>query len=257
MAARTDIDRVAARRCAIQDAAAAQLDGPHGQWRAPWPMPDLRRAPMVGQPVAQGHGRDEPLAARLRVCRLQARSVERRATTGRAADHTPNALSEGDRGAGGCSAFEGRPARDVRGAQARRDAVPQRRDGRFTILWTPFLRWGRCGQAGVQSVSRYDQGWQAVPSWCHARIRVLPATPARPIVETADHRRHCRRLPRWSGLGIGGRLGRREVGDQARHRRRLEHRCVGDRGQTCAGRLWVVWRQPAVRDSRVVGGVEQ
>ena len=177
MAARTDITRVAAGRCALQDAAAARFDGPHGQWCAPRPVPDLRRAPMVGQPRQKVHGRDEPLGARLRLYGLQARPVERRATTGRATDDTPNALGNGHRGPNG--AFDGRSrVDDVQRTQARRDAVPQRRDGRVTVLRTPFPRRGRRGQAGVQSVPRYDQGWQAVPGWCRARIRVLPATPA-------------------------------------------------------------------------------
>jgi hypothetical protein len=184
VAARTDISRVTARRCALQDAAATELDGPHGEWRAPRPVPDLRRAPMVGQSSPQDHWRDEPLAARLRVYRLQARPLAGRTPAGRTPDDTPQACSNGDGGADGSSALGWRPAGDdVRSAQARRNAVPERRHGRFSVLWSPFHRPWWC-QTVVHSVLRHDQGRQAVSGWRGARVPVLPATPASPIARS-------------------------------------------------------------------------
>ena len=125
VAARTDVDGVAARHRAVEVVAAPELARPHGDWRAPWPVPDLWRAPLVGQPVAQGHRRDDQRRAGLCVHRVPARPVERRASPGWAGHHTSHAAGENRRAADGQSGFGRRPTwDDVRSAQARRDAVP-------------------------------------------------------------------------------------------------------------------------------------
>jgi hypothetical protein len=75
MAARTDVVRVTAGRRTFQVAAAAQLDGSHGQRRTPRPVSDLRWVSMVGQPGAKSHRRDGPAAAGLRVYGVSPRTV--------------------------------------------------------------------------------------------------------------------------------------------------------------------------------------
>ena len=83
------------------------------------------------------------------------------------------------------------------------NAVPKRCDGRLTVLWTPFGRHRRRGQAGVQSVPRHDQGRAAVPRWCRARTRLLPAAPSSPVMPWDAHQRTARDPPeRASDLGF-------------------------------------------------------
>ncbi len=159
VAARTDIDGVAARHRAVEVTAAAELARPHGHRRAPWSVPDLWRTWLVGQPFAQGDRRDRPRRTGLRVHGVPTWPVERRATPGRAGHHASHAAGENRRAADGQSGFARRPTwDDVRSAQARRDAVPQWRDGRVTILRPARgRRWRHTDNAG-QSVSWHDQG---------------------------------------------------------------------------------------------------
>ena len=73
--------------------------------------------------------------------------------------------------------FATRPTWDgVCSAQARRDALPQRRNGRVTVLRSARGRCRRCTDSAGQAVSWHDQGRQAVPCGPRTWVRLLPAT---------------------------------------------------------------------------------
>ena len=115
-------------------------------------------------------------------------------STGRPTNDTPNPRSDGDRRANcpsPCCCWS--KGERLRGPQAGRDAVPQRRHGRFPVLWTPLRRDKRASRASAQPMPRHHQGRQAVPGWSDARVRVLPATPSTTVTKepVATHLEHA------------------------------------------------------------------
>ena len=99
--------------------------------------------------------------------------------------------------------------------EARRVTMPEWRNGRIAVLWTPFTQ--RRRRARAQSVPRHDQGWPAVPGWRCSWNPLLPATRTPTLTETVGSTRgRGRRRP------VAGRLRRtttcRSGALAARHR---------------------------------------